>query len=97
VNSIERRNTYAVPSGSVSQLALSTPWLRKTARVLIPYRTRRFVRNRLLFKPAVKPAIDSQSKDMLINYYSDDVKALKRLLPNFPWHRWIYWQDTQPH
>ena len=76
----------AVPRGKLSQLILDKSAKSKIIKKIIPYSTRRFLENKTLTKKEPKPKIDQADRELLIDFYKDDVKKLENLLgQKMPW------------
>lgn len=60
--------------------------LSRATEALVPFRLRKYVRKAVLVKELPKPPMDPRARELLIDYYRDDVARTARLLGRtLPW------------
>jgi len=79
-------NPYSVARSPISQLLFRSKTAGIVAKKIFTYDFRRFLKEQVLVKNDVKPEIDERDKEILFNYYKDDVKKLQTILcRTLPW------------
>ena len=70
-------NKYGVVRNPISQKILQSKNIRLVSEKLLPPSKRRILKEKLILKEEEKPKIEENEKELLINYYRDDVQKLK--------------------
>jgi hypothetical protein len=85
----EAHNAFAQPRGTWAGTIYRNPSLRAAWRALFSDRFRRSVREKILLKKQLKPALPEESRKLLEKIYRDDVLKLEVILGRaLPWfHR----------
>ncbi len=81
--------------GPIARVLFGNRSVARASELLVPARTRKWVRENFLVRRAAKPEMDSQARDTLTDYYREDVRNLAVLLGrplswrNFPESRLV--------
>lgn len=79
-------NPYGVPRSKVATHLISSTKLSRFAKKIIPSSARSLVKDKVLLKPAKKPKMTEEDRNLLKNYYKNDVEKLKTFLRReIPW------------
>jgi len=79
-------NPFGVSRGTVATSVLANPQINKMANKIISSGTKKFLKEKLLTKKIPKPKMDEKDRDILINFYREDVMKLQSLLGRaLPW------------
>jgi len=82
-----KSDSLRVPRSNASRYFLQTGSRNKKIKKIIPRSVLNYVRDNFFTKKTLYPKLDSQSKKILIDFYSDDVKDLEKFLGyELPWH-----------
>ena len=80
-------NPHAEARGKITQSFLTNIKVRKFVKSgIMPFSTRRFLKEKVFFKNQTKPTMDPPDRASLVKFYYDDVQKLKELLErDLPW------------
>ena len=83
----KKYNPYSSPRVPFTQSIMTSDSVRKIVNYnLVPFKTRKFIREKILFKSASKPKMQENDRRTLVNYYQEDVKKLEEILGRkLPW------------
>jgi len=83
----KKYNPYSSPRVPFTQSLMTSDSVRKIVNYnLVPFKTRKFIREKILFKSASKPKMQENDRRTLVNYYQEDVKKLEEILGRkLPW------------
>ncbi len=78
------------PRGPISKLFLKNDNIRKFSKKVLPNSFRDFLKKNILMnshtKPTIKPMMDEKEKQLLVEFYKNDVQKLKVILGrDLPW------------
>ncbi len=84
--SAPHQRRYSEARGPVVRYVFGSRRLSRASEALIPFRLRKFIRNKLLVKEVPKPPMDARDREFLVTFYRDDVWRTQRLLGRrLPW------------
>jgi len=80
-------NPYSTPRLPIASKLMTSKTMHKIIDTnLFPTSTRKFVREKILFKHPQKPTINDEDRKILVDYYKNDVKKLEKILgKKLPW------------
>ena len=79
-------NKYGTTRGPLAKRILQSKSLRRVLEGLISPSKRRLFKEKLLLKEETKPEIDKKDRMFLVNYYSENVLKIKKLIErDLPW------------
>ena len=79
-------NPFVISRGRLLTKIRTNDHLSKVTKRILPQPTRTFLRNNFFIKDGVKPKMEKEERDFLINFYRDDVNKLQTLLGRkLPW------------
>jgi len=79
-------NKYGVNRGFIAQQILTSTKIRKAAEKFFTPSNRRFLREKLIVKYQTKPKMDPKDREILREFYYDDVQKLQKILGReLPW------------
>ncbi len=84
--SVPPQRRYGQARGPVVRYVFGNRQLSRASEAVIPFRLRKFIRNRLLVKDVPKPPMDPRTREFLVDYYWDDVCRMQTFLGRrLPW------------
>ena len=79
-------NKYGLPRSPFAQKILRNRMIRRISELLLSPSIRRFLKEHFLLKEVSKPEMEEDDRELLINYYIQDVKKMENLLRReLPW------------
>jgi hypothetical protein len=82
----EAHNPFATARGAIARRILGSIYIKNTAAKVFPPSFRKYFKEKFLIKASAKPEMSQESRDLLVAYYHDDVKACQHLLGRqLPW------------
>jgi len=79
-------NKFGVARGPIAQFILRNRNVRRLAERIIPSSSRKLFREKVLLKNEQKPQMDNEDRDVLINFFNEDVTKLQKILGRkLPW------------
>jgi len=79
-------NPYGVIRGPIAEYVIKSKTASGIAKKIISSSTRRALKDKILLKKAEKPKMDNKDRELLINFYRNDVEKLQNLLNRkLPW------------
>jgi hypothetical protein len=72
-------NSFAVARSGAALAALRSERVRGAARALLPLGARRAIKERVLLRKVVKPAVPESVRELLMDRYAPDIERLRRL------------------
>ena len=82
----EAYNAFLAVRGQIAQSVLTNRAIALIAKSIVPRSTRIFLKETFLFKREPKPTMDHESREILVQFYKDDVQKLETMLGRkLPW------------
>jgi len=84
-------NPYSIPRLPFASKLMTSKTMHKIIDTnLFPPLTRKFVREKILFKYPQKPKINEKDRKILVDYYNNDVNKLEKILgKKLPWKNFL--------
>jgi len=82
-----KHNPYVVARNSLAKFIFQNPKITKIAKKVLDPKSRTFLKNTVLSKPNPKPVMGPKEKEILVEYFQEDIKNIETLLGRkLPWH-----------
>jgi len=82
----EIRNPYGTTRGVLAEKIIKSQAASGIAKKIMSSTTRRLLKDKVLLKKSPKPKMDEKDRDILINFYREDVEKLQTLIGRkLPW------------
>ena len=80
-------NPYSSPRSPFTQALMTSDSVRRIINYnIVPLKTRKYIREKILFKSESKPIMEEKDRRNLINFYQEDVRKLEEMLNRkLPW------------